>query len=73
MILYFPPLRAGVPTTTPTTPPTAPPHRPASPGHSSDPGTLPPQIDDPDPADIPEIREPEQPHPRLGAGLRRAA
>lgn len=55
----------GMPATTPTTPPTVPPHRPLSPGHHNDPGTLPPQIDDPDPADIPEAMDPEQPHPRL--------
>lgn len=61
------PLRcAGPPATQPTVPPVHAPHGPREPGGVPEPGTLPPQIHDPDPADIPEIIDPESPqHPRL--------
>jgi hypothetical protein len=64
---------AGQPATMPTVPPAHPPHGPSEPGGMPEPGTLPPQIHDPDPADIPEIIDPESPqHPRLrGRTLRR--
>lgn len=59
-------LLAGPPATLPVPPPTQPPHGPREPAGVPDPGTLPPQIHDPDPADIPEIIDPESPqHPRL--------
>lgn len=59
---------SGLPATTPTPPPAHAPHGPREPAGQPEPGTLPPQINDPDPADIPEIIDPESPrHPRLRA------
>lgn len=63
---------SGLPATTPTVPPSHAPHGPREPAGQPEPGTLPPQIHDPDPADIPEILDPESPqHPRLKVDARK--